>query len=815
MSNNIDRNFINISYFNLNINNDSELQVRKETLTKKIQLLQSNKDLIKEVHENVILDIKLLGEKNLEKAEKELTFIYRIFIDELNKKYEILGQYISNSHISQLEKDNLFKELKQIPIFEDAMEHSQLETFTKKLNQVEKNFFAHLTTAFVPVRDLQKSYVENLLSDNKTFHISQQFIDFLDRLNAHITHPFKNPLLINDVQDEHDKLTLIYKEITRSKKENDIVPRNVAKRPETTSSMMTHFKQLLHTINKDNRITNREQLELLIAINTITQSEIISEDVPLLNAKYNAIKNDYLNKIKLNEQEVNDLRWNLSNLMDQLSKYDHSLAKSMFTLLNEFNERLKKVLTEEMTPFINGHAEEFYLVVKQKAENALEFLKNSVTLKKFQWLIDLISNDKTIDPSLVSELVQYLNKTVSFILSSKPPLTNERCETLYTKALEECYNKVPLLESEKTLILGKLKQLKNNVFNHCPPSSLRQELLDQIDEFERPFLSGAPLYAIKTLEYVEIKKTILSHLNNSFTAKSKTDECEQIPLSKEEIISELLDLNNKLTSANIKEEIRETLAAEISGVINTLVSSQLTDKEADNLYRIIQKNCLSQIHPLPQPEYDRIVEEIEILKNKVSEFGYAELTNKIALFEADLVSYPFSSKIDEWVALRDFCNDSFQKPVMQGMRQKLKLIREGIYSQYTTLQAQTLCELITALDEEIMEALDNKRTFEDIEKKYGKVMKMSTEALQRWSQIAPTTPKSEEPIPDLITLTQKLLNYKELIGCSELKEKPKQDLFQMINKAVSAFTSSTPPSASRAFSNYKIIEGCLKKIGLI
>lgn len=611
---------ISTNYFNLNIN-DHDLQVRKESITKKIQLLLLNKELVKnQVHEKTILDIKSIAEKNLEKAEKELTFIYTIFIDELNKKYETLGQYISNSHISQFEKDNFFKELKQIPIFKDHMDH--LEISIKKLDQIEKTFFNHLAEPFISIRNSHKFYVEQLLSDDKTFHISQKFIDFLDRLNAHITHPFKNPLLIHDVQSEHNELTLIYNEAMHSNSNNNrpqykqykideafpvIRPNNpeVAKtfdqNLEATESLKTECDELHQKIYLDKRITSAITLQLLLDIKKITDSEIKSKNLLSLIEEVNKIKNTYLINIKLEKQEINDMRKNLAHLMNQLSIYSSSPQASLiFEEIDQFDDQLEQAVTyfeesseseEEVPSAINGRVEQRYLELKQKAVELLKSLQEKKPIRRI--LFPEIT--PTFPP--IQELFEYDRNN-----PGQAPSKEKLTELLDNVALTQ----IPLSQFEYDELVKEIEILKNEFSNsgNLIDEGVVDEFMNKISLFEAGLLTHP--YAIKIAEWKALKDTCNNVLQEHAKSEAKKSESlississkqlktllskvqkPQEPTYLETLTQKLLNYNDLITQSDLEDEIKQRLSNMIFQVLSTY-SDSLSESEAFAGYEIVE-----------------------------------------------------------------------------------------------------------------------------------------------------------------------------------------------------------------------------------
>ena len=562
------------------------------------------------------------------------------------------------------EHEKLTKELDQMKLYKDYLDHEDLE---KKKSHLEEKKEEILKRIKIDEMKIDKSKNEKSKLKNEAGDGSKIYT----LLNNHISD-------LQSIIDKYIGITQIanerrtYKE--RLKKENEIfcsrtkekINKNQSEIESSSRKALNHSKQISeyqYLINK--REKEILDLEKMSAASKEVSEAILEKEIEYLKSQYNNLEK-YKQKIKEDEihwdvdrDEVEEKNVNHKILLDEIQQENFKEVVDTFNQI--LNREIRKVyedqqLTENKLTEINSQIGQREWELEQYQSSDDSKVKEGIE-KQRESLITELNQLKESNSNLTDEMIK-LKEKISILSSENSNLEGSLNGFSYDSInheIDELYNissQSKVLSEQVKIAHSKLKMLSEEYVSSYGKTDSKLSHIDtSIDSLYESLSDLKEEYGSISIQYSEISNT----LNNSQTKLSESN------LSKTELLSELLIEDE--SQVNTKIRLLEEKLIDM-GNVNYLAKDDYDDlkKRFDEINNTLddlanaKKHLLKHIEEIDNEISLRIETAFNAVSVNFSEIfnilfpggkGSLSLTNKENILESgiDITAQPRGKKV--------------------------------------------------------------------------------------------------------------------------------------------------------------------------
>ena len=562
------------------------------------------------------------------------------------------------------EHEKLTKELDQMKLYKDYLDHEDLE---KKKSHLEEKKEEILKRIKIDEMKIDKSKNEKSKLKNEAGDGSKIYT----LLNNHISD-------LQSIIDKYIGITQIanerrtYKE--RLKKENEIfcsrtkekINKNQSEIESSSRKALNHSKQISeyqYLINK--REKEILDLEKMSAASKEVSEAILEKEIEYLKSQYNNLEK-YKQKIKedkihweVDKDEVEEKNVNHKILLDEIQQENFKEVVDTFNQI--LNREIRKVyedqqLTENKLTEINSQIGQREWELEQYKSSDDSKVKEGIE-KQRESLITELNQLKESNSNLTDEMIK-LKEKISILSSENSNLEGSLNGFSYDSInheIDELYNissQSKVLSEQVKIAHSKLKMLSEEYVSSYGKTDSKLSHIDtSIDSLYESLSDLKEEYGSISIQYSEISNT----LNNSQTKLSESN------LSKTELLSELLIEDE--SQVNTKIRLLEEKLIDM-GNVNYLAKDDYDDlkKRFDEINNTLddlanaKKHLLKHIEEIDNEISLRIETAFNAVSVNFSEIfnilfpggkGSLSLTNKENILESgiDITAQPRGKKV--------------------------------------------------------------------------------------------------------------------------------------------------------------------------
>ena len=562
------------------------------------------------------------------------------------------------------EHEKLTKELDQMKLYKDYLDHEDLE---KKKSHLEEKKEEILKRIKIDEMKIDKSKNEKSKLKNEAGDGSKIYT----LLNNHISD-------LQSIIDKYIGITQIanerrtYKE--RLKKENEIlcsrtkekINKNQSEIESSSRKALNHSKQISeyqYLINK--REKEILDLEKMSAASKEVSEAILEKEIEYLKSQYNNLEK-YKQKIKedkihweVDRDEVEEKNVNHKILLDEIQQENFKEVVDTFNQI--LNREIRKVyedqqLTENKLTEINSKIGQREWELEQYKSSDDSKVKEGIE-KQRESLITELNQLKESNSNLTDEMIK-LKEKISILSSENSNLEGSLNGFSYDSInheIDELYNissQSKVLSEQVKIAHSKLKMLSEEYVSSYGKTDSKLSHIDtSIDSLYESLSDLKEEYGSISIQYSEISNT----LNNSQTKLSESN------LSKTELLSELLIEDE--SQVNTKIRLLEEKLIDM-GNVNYLAKDDYDDlkKRFDEINNTLddlanaKKHLLKHIEEIDNEISLRIETAFNAVSVNFSEIfnilfpggkGSLSLTNKENILESgiDITAQPRGKKV--------------------------------------------------------------------------------------------------------------------------------------------------------------------------
>ena len=562
------------------------------------------------------------------------------------------------------EHEKLIKELDQMKLYKDYLDHEDLE---KKKSHLEEKKEEILKRIKIDEMKIDKSKNEKSKLKNEAGDGSKIYT----LLNNHISD-------LQSIIDKYIGITQIanerrtYKE--RLKKENEIlcsrtkekINKNQSEIESSSRKALNHSKQISeyqYLINK--REKEILDLEKMSAASKEVSEAILEKEIAYLKSQYNNLEK-YKQKIKedkihweVDRDEVEEKNVNHKILLDEIQQENFKEVVDTFNQI--LNREIRKVyedqqLTENKLTEINSQIGQREWELEQYKSSDDSKVKEGIE-KQRESLITELNQLKESNSNLTDEMIK-LKEKISILSNENSNLEGSLNGFSYDSInheIDELYNissQSKVLSEQVKIAHSKLKMLSEEYVSSYGKTDSKLSHIDtSIDSLYESLSDLKEEYGSISIQYSEISNT----LNNSQTKLSESN------LSKTELLSELLIEDE--SQVNTKIRLLEEKLIEM-GNVNYLAKDDYDDlkKRFDEINNTLddlanaKKHLLKHIEEIDNEISLRIETAFNAVSVNFSEIfnilfpggkGSLSLTNKENILESgiDITAQPRGKKV--------------------------------------------------------------------------------------------------------------------------------------------------------------------------
>ena len=562
------------------------------------------------------------------------------------------------------EHEKLTKELDQMKLYKDYLDHEDLE---KKKSHLEEKKEEILKRIKIDEMKIDKSKNEKSKLKNEAGDGSKIYT----LLNNHISD-------LQSIIDKYIGITQIanerrtYKE--RLKKENEIfcsrtkekINKNQSEIESSSRKALNHSKQISeyqYLINK--REKEILDLEKMSAASKEVSEAILEKEIEYLKSQYNNLEK-YKQKIKedkihweVDRDEVEEKNVNHKILLDEIQQENFKEVVDTFNQI--LNREIRKVyedqqLTENKLTEINSQIGQREWELEQYQSSDDSKVKEGIE-KQRESLITELNQLKESNSNLTDEMIK-LKEKISILSSENSNLEGSLNGFSYDSInheIDELYNissQSKVLSEQVKIAHSKLKMMSEEYVSSYGKTDSKLSHIDtSIDSLYESLSDLKEEYGSISIQYSEISNT----LNNSQTKLSESN------LSKTELLSELLIEDE--SQVNTKIRLLEEKLIDM-GNVNYLAKDDYDDlkKRFDEINNTLddlanaKKHLLKHIEEIDNEISLRIETAFNAVSVNFSEIfnilfpggkGSLSLTNKENILESgiDITAQPRGKKV--------------------------------------------------------------------------------------------------------------------------------------------------------------------------
>ena len=562
------------------------------------------------------------------------------------------------------EHEKLTKELDQMKLYKDYLDHEDLE---KKKSHLEEKKEEILKRIKIDEMKIDKSKNEKSKLKNEAGDGSKVYT----LLNNHISD-------LQSIIDKYIGITQIanerrtYKE--RLKKENEIlcsrtkekINKNQSEIDSSSRKALNHSKKISeyqYLINK--REKEILDLEKMSAASKEVSEAILEKEIEYLKSQYNNLEK-YKQKIKedkihweVDRDEVEEKNVNHKILLDEIQQENFKEVVDTFNQI--LNREIRKVyedqqLTENKLTEINSQIGQREWELEQYKSSDDSKVKEGIE-KQRESLITELNQLKESNSNLTDEMIK-LKEKISILSSENSNLEGSLNGFSYDSInheIDELYNissQSKVLSEQVKIAHSKLKMLSEEYVSSYGKTDSKLSHIDtSIDSLYESLSDLKEEYGSISIQYSEISNT----LNNSQTKLSESN------LSKTELLSELLIEDE--SQVNTKIRLLEEKLIDM-GNVNYLAKDDYDDlkKRFDEINNTLddlanaKKHLLKHIEEIDNEISLRIETAFNAVSVNFSEIfnilfpggkGSLSLTNKENILESgiDITAQPRGKKV--------------------------------------------------------------------------------------------------------------------------------------------------------------------------
>ena len=562
------------------------------------------------------------------------------------------------------EHEKLTKELDQMKLYKDYLDHEDLE---KKKSHLEEKKEEILKRIKIDEMKIDKSKNEKSKLKNEAGDGSKIYT----LLNNHISD-------LQSIIDKYIGITQIanerrtYKE--RLKKENEIlcsrtkekINKNQSEIDSSSRKALNHSKKISeyqYLINK--REKEILDLEKMSAASKEVSEAILEKEIEYLKSQYNNLEK-YKQKIKedkihweVDRDEVEEKNVNHKILLDEIQQENFKEVVDTFNQI--LNREIRKVyedqqLTENKLTEINSQIGQREWELEQYKSSDDSKVKEGIE-KQRESLITELNQLKESNSNLTDEMIK-LKEKISILSNENSNLEGSLNGFSYDSInheIDELYNissQSKVLSEQVKIAHSKLKMLSEEYVSSYGKTDSKLSHIDtSIDSLYESLSDLKEEYGSISIQYSEISNT----LNNSQTKLSESN------LSKTELLSELLIEDE--SQVNTKIRLLEEKLIDM-GNVNYLAKDDYDDlkKRFDEINNTLddlanaKKHLLKHIEEIDNEISLRIETAFNAVSVNFSEIfnilfpggkGSLSLTNKENILESgiDITAQPRGKKV--------------------------------------------------------------------------------------------------------------------------------------------------------------------------
>jgi len=562
------------------------------------------------------------------------------------------------------EHEKLIKELDQMKLYKDYLDHEDLEKKKSHLEEKKDEIFKRIKIDEMKIDKSknEKSKLKNEAGDGSKIYTL---------LNNHISD-------LQSIIDKYIGITQIanerrtYKE--RLKKENEIlcsrtkekINKNQSEIESSSRKALNHSKQISeyqYLINK--REKEILDLEKMSAASKEVSEAILEKEIAYLKSQYNNLEK-YKQKIKedkihweVDRDEVEEKNVNHKILLDEIQQENFKEVVDTFNQI--LNREIRKVyedqqLTENKLTEINSQIGQREWELEQYKSSDDSKVKEGIE-KQRESLITELNQLKESNSNLTDEMIK-LKEKISILSNENSNLEGSLNGFSYDSInheIDELYNissQSKVLSEQVKIAHSKLKMLSEEYVSSYGKTDSKLSHIDtSIDSLYESLSDLKEEYGSISIQYSEISNT----LNNSQTKLSESN------LSKTELLSELLIEDE--SQVNTKIRLLEEKLIEM-GNVNYLAKDDYDDlkKRFDEINNTLddlanaKKHLLKHIEEIDNEISLRIETAFNAVSVNFSEIfnilfpggkGSLSLTNKENILESgiDITAQPRGKKV--------------------------------------------------------------------------------------------------------------------------------------------------------------------------
>ena len=562
------------------------------------------------------------------------------------------------------EHEKLIKELDQMKLYKDYLDHEDLEKKKSHLEEKKDEIFKRIKIDEMKIDKSknEKSKLKNEAGDGSKIYTL---------LNNHISD-------LQSIIDKYIGITQIanerrtYKE--RLKKENEIlcsrtkekINKNQSEIESSSRKALNHSKQISeyqYLINK--REKEILDLEKMSAASKEVSEAILEKEIAYLKSQYNNLEK-YKQKIKedkihweVDRDEVEEKNVNHKILLDEIQQENFKEVVDTFNQI--LNREIRKVyedqqLTENKLTEINSQIGQREWELEQYKSSDDSKVKEGIE-KQRESLITELKQLKESNSNLTDEMIK-LKEKISILSNENSNLEGSLNGFSYDSInheIDELYNissQSKVLSEQVKIAHSKLKMLSEEYVSSYGKTDSKLSHIDtSIDSLYESLSDLKEEYGSISIQYSEISNT----LNNSQTKLSESN------LSKTELLSELLIEDE--SQVNTKIRLLEEKLIEM-GNVNYLAKDDYDDlkKRFDEINNTLddlanaKKHLLKHIEEIDNEISLRIETAFNAVSVNFSEIfnilfpggkGSLSLTNKENILESgiDITAQPRGKKV--------------------------------------------------------------------------------------------------------------------------------------------------------------------------
>ena len=562
------------------------------------------------------------------------------------------------------EHEKLTKELDQMKLYKDYLDHEDLEKKKSHLEEKKEEIFKRIKIDEMKIDKSknEKSKLKNEAGDGSKIYTL---------LNNHISD-------LQSIIDKYIGITQIanerrtYKE--RLKKENEIlcsrtkekINKNQSEIESSSRKALNHSKKISeyqYLINK--REKEILDLEKMSAASKEVSEAILEKEIAYLKSQYNNLEK-YKQKIKedkihweVDRDEVEEKNVNHKILLDEIQQENFKEVVDTFNQI--LNREIRKVyedqqLTENKLTEINSQIGQREWKLEQYKSSDDSKVKEGIE-KQRESLITELSQLKESNSNLTDEMIK-LKEKISILSNENSNLEGSLNGFSYDSInheIDELYNissQSKVLSEQVKIAHSKLKMLSEEYVSSYGKTDSKLSHIDtSIDSLYESLSDLKEEYGSISIQYSEISNT----LNNSQTKLSESN------LSKTELLSELLIEDE--SQVNTKIRLLEEKLIDM-GNVNYLAKDDYDDlkKRFDEINNTLddlanaKKHLLKHIEEIDNEISLRIETAFNAVSVNFSEIfnilfpggkGSLSLTNKENILESgiDITAQPRGKKV--------------------------------------------------------------------------------------------------------------------------------------------------------------------------